>query len=43
MKKKFNVDFQRVKNKDMKDIKDICKWFMYGYNSEKFFKKEEDC
>lgn len=39
MKKKFNVDLQRVKNKDMKDIKDICKWFMQGYNSEKPFKK----
>lgn len=43
MKKKFNVDLQRVKNKDMKDIKDICKWFMHGYNSEKPFQKEEDC
>lgn len=43
MKKKFNVDLQRVKNKDMKDIKDICKWSMHGYNSEKPFKKEEDC
>lgn len=43
VKKKFNVDLQRVKNKDMKDIKDICKWFIHGYNSEKPFKKEEDC
>lgn len=43
VKRKFNVDLQRVTHKDMKNKKDTCKWSIEGYNDKNPFQKEEDC